>query len=256
MKIICAANQKGGVGKTTTIVNLASELAKKNKVLIIDLDPQGNCSKTLSQGVSTFDFDMTVALLFDKPKVADIHKLIRPTYAGDLEISNLFLIPADFNLSRVIETSLTKINRERILEKHLKKISNDFDYVLLDTPPNLSLTTLNAIQASELIIIPVDAGAYSLDGISPLLDAVEEIKDTDANYCIVRNEMDRRNTLINEFIDQELESVSEHVLDTVIRRSEHVSQSNALSIPVRFYKKGSTINNDYSSLAKELSSRL
>lgn len=252
MNVFSFANQKGGVGKTTSIVNVATELAKQNKVLVIDLDPQGNCSKTLSNGQTKFDFDMTIACLFDKPKVTVIQDLIVPALAGDNVINNLFLIRADYQLSRVIETSLTKINRERILEKHLNKISKDYDYVLLDTPPNLSLTTLNAIQASELIIIPIDSGAYSLDGISPLLDAVEEIKDDEANFCILRNEVDSRNSLINNFIDTELEAVSNNVLKSIIRRSEHVSQANALSMPLRFYKAGSIINNDYHSLAKEI----
>ncbi|MGF1832063.1 ParA family protein [Photobacterium angustum] len=252
MVVISLANQKGGVGKTTTIVNLASELARKNKVLVIDLDPQGNCSKTLLNGQTNFDFNETIACLFDKPKMVNIVDLITPAQAADNSIDNLFLIPADYQLSRVIETSLTKINRERILEKQLGKILNDYDFVLLDTPPNLSLTTLNAIQASELIIIPIDSGAYSLDGISPLLDAVDEIKGDEAKYCILRNEIDSRNTLINSYIDNELEVVRDNVLKSVIRRSEHLSQANALSMPIRFYKNGSIINNDYSSLAKEI----
>jgi chromosome partitioning protein len=152
----------------------------------------------------------------------------------------------------VIETSLTKINRERILEKQLVKLVDNYDYVLLDTPPNLSLTTLNAIQASRRILIPVDSGAFSLDGISPLLEAIEEVKDDEANYLILRNEVDVRNTVINEFIDEELETDQDKVLPMVIRRSEHVGQANAVSMPVRFYKPSSLINNDYKKLAKHL----
>ncbi|WP_155483540.1 ParA family protein, partial [Vibrio harveyi] len=122
------------------------------------------------------------------------------------------VVPADFQLSRIIETSLTKINRERILDKQLARLGERYDFILLDTPPNLSLTTLNAIQASDLILIPVDSGAFSLDGISPLLEAVSEIKDDDANYLILRNEVDVRNTVINEFIEEELEVAKEKVL--------------------------------------------
>ncbi|MEZ9399656.1 ParA family protein, partial [Vibrio splendidus] len=123
------------------------------------------------------------------------------------------------------------------------------DFILLDTPPNLSLTTLNAIQASDLILIPVDSGAFSLDGISSLLEAVYEIKEDEGNYLILRNEVDSRNTIINEFIDEELEVVQDKLLSVSVRRSEHVGQANAVSSPVRFYKSGSLVNNDYRKLA-------
>lgn len=251
-KVIGFANQKGGVGKTTTTINSGAELAKKSKVLIMDLDPQGNTSETLCNGQSSFEFDETLAALFDKPKTVNLPDLIRPAMAGDKVIDNLFLAPSDFQLSRVIETSLTKINRERILEKHLNKLGDEYDYILLDTPPNLSLTTLNAIQASDLIVIPVDAGKFSLNGIRPLLEAIEEIKDDEVNYKILRNEVDSRNTLINGFVEQELEAVSERLLKTIVRRSEHVGQANVMCAPVRFYKSGSVVNNDYQSLVKEV----
>lgn len=214
-KVISAANQKGGVGKTTTLVNLGAELARKRKVLVVDLDPQSNCTKTLT-GQRHFQFEETVAAMFDKPKVVSIVDLIRPALLDGEPIQNLDVVPADFQLSRIIETSLTKINRERILEKQLAKLGETYDFILLDTPPNLSLTTLNAIQASDLIL---------------------------------RNEVDVRNAVINEFIEDELEITKDKVLSVTIRRSEHVSQANAVSAPVRFYKSGSLVNNDYRKLA-------
>ncbi|MDD9196846.1 ParA family protein [Aliivibrio sp. S3MY1] len=252
MRIISVANQKGGVGKTTTVINVAAELARKKRTLIIDLDPQGNTSKALSCGVGEFDFELSSAYLFDKPKIANIKDTIRPALAGEKEIENLYLIPADIQLSRVIETSLTKINRERILSRHLAEINTLFDFVILDTPPNLSLTTLNAIQCSDLVLIPVDSGAFSIDGVSPLLDALDEIKEGDSNYKIFRNEVDSRNGLINGFLDAELKHVAENVLSSSVRRSEHISQANALSNPVRFYKSGSTVVNDYKRLTQEI----
>ena len=253
MKIISFANQKGGVGKTTTVINLASELSRKKRVLVIDLDPQGNCTKTLT-GQRNFDFDATIAAMFDKPKLVSLNDLIQPArICGEDVIENLDIAPADFQLSKVIETSLTKINRERILEKQLAKLTGNYDYVLLDTPPNLSLTTLNAIQASELVVIPMDSGAFSLDGISPLLEAVEEIKDEDGEFLILRNEVDNRNSIINDFLEESLEEVKEKIIPFVIRKSEHVTQSNALCSPVRFYKTGSLVNNDYRKLANYIS---
>lgn len=252
MIIVSLANQKGGVGKTTTTVNLGSEISRSKRVLVIDLDPQGNASKVLSNGKTAFEFNDSISALFDKPKNTNIRDLIRPVMAKDKQVDNFDFIAADYQLSRVIETSLTKINRERILEKHLNKIEDDYDIVLLDTPPNLSLTTLNAIQASDLILIPVDSGAFSLDGISPLLDAIDEIKDECSNFLILRNEIDSRNSLINKFISSELSAVQEKVLNITVRKSEDLSQANALSTPLRFYKSGSVVNNDYKALAKHI----
>ncbi|EGQ9712134.1 MULTISPECIES: ParA family protein [Vibrio harveyi group] len=251
MKIITIANQKGGTGKTTTVINLGAEIARKKRVLIIDLDPQGNCSKTLTGG-ETFDFEETVSYLFDKPKVADIAKLVRPVLHNDKEVENLWVIPSDIRLSYVIETSLTKINRERILEKHLEKIAQDFDVVLLDTPPNLSLTTLNALQASELMLIVVDSGVFSLDGISPLLEAGEEIKGEQPLYRILRNKLDKRSTIINEFISEELEVIKDMVLPHSVRTSEDITQAHTLSMPLRLFKKGSPVINDYRNLARQI----
>ncbi len=249
MKIISFANQKGGVGKTTTLINLASELARKHTVLIVDLDPQGNCSKTLT-GQKDFPVSETVAAMFDKPKVVSISDLIRETKADDKVIENLHLVPADMQLSPVIETSLSKINREKILERQLKKLGGLYDYVLLDTPPNLMLTTLNAFQASDFIVIPVDSGAYSLDGIQPLIDAIEEVKGDEFDFTIIRNEVDSRESVINEFIDEELGKIQDKVLPFMIRKSAEVAQANAVSSPVRFYKKNALVNLDYQKLTK------
>ncbi|MEZ9900184.1 ParA family protein [Vibrio breoganii] len=256
MKVFGFANQKGGVGKTTTLINLASELAKNKQVLVIDLDPQSNCTKALTSKRG-YGFDMSVAAMFDKPKVISLNDIIIPALDGGEDvIDNLYIAPSDFSLSKVIETSLTKINREQILEKQLKKLEKQYDYVLLDTPPNLSLTTLNALKASEFVIIPVDSGAFSLDGIDPLLEAIEEVTDEEPNYVIVRNEVDARNAIINDYLDDELETTEYNILPFQIRKTESIGQAHALYTPLRFYKPGSVVNNDYRKLAKFVSEEL
>ncbi|MDG3089151.1 ParA family protein [Vibrio hannami] len=253
MNIIAMANQKGGVGKTTSGVNLAAELARKHRVLFLDLDPQGNATELLCNGEKVFEFDETIASLFDKPKVTCLDDVIRPAMVEEDEIENLFVVPADFQLSRVIETSLTKINRERILEKHLAKMKFEADFVVLDTPPNLSLTTLNAIQASELVVVAVDSGKFSLNGVPPLLEAIEEIKDESDGYRILRNEVDSREKLINNFVGNQLKAIpDDRVFETIIRRDSNVGKANALSRPVRFYQPGSVVINDYRKAAKEI----
>ncbi|BCL74157.1 ParA family protein [Vibrio nigripulchritudo FTn2] len=249
MNIISVANQKGGVGKTTTAVNLTSELGRKKRTLLIDLDPQGNASTALT-GETSFPFEETIAALFDRPKVVDLLGLIQPLKIKDVRVDNIDFVPADIQLSRVIETSLTKINRERILDKQITKLRDKYDYIILDTPPNLSLTTLNAIQSSDLVIIPVDAGAFSLNGISPLLEAIEEIKGEDGNYRILRNEVDSRNSIINEFITDELTALPDNTFEFSIRSSTSIGKANALSLPLRFFEPGSLANNDYRKLAQ------
>lgn len=249
--IVSFQNQKGGVGKSSTALNVASQLATKNKVLFIDLDPQGNSSKTLT-GQKEFPFEDTIAAMFDRPKTHKLNDLIKPAKIGGGEIiSNLDIVVADMQLSRVIETSLSKINRERILEKQLHDVDG-YDYVILDCPPNLSLTSLNAIQASDATIIVVDSGSFAIDGIVPLLDATDEIKEDEANVYFLRNKVDSRNKVMNDHIDEELSAVQDMVLPLTIRQAQAVEHANKNRMPVKFFNKGALVNNDYSKLASKI----
>jgi len=261
---IAVINQKGGVGKTTTVINLATRFAELGKqVLAFDLDPQGNLSTVLSGG--QYDFDMTVADLFDKPKRVDVHAAIIQGKANEEPIPNLYLVPADIRLSRVIEQSLTQIHRERILMRHLDKLDGQFDIILLDCPPNLSLTSTNAMMAADMFLIPVDGGSFSLNGLADLLDALEEVKETEqVPYFAFRNELAKQNKLINEFLDEQLQGLRERigergtggVLNASIRREEAIGQASVTSVPLRYYRPGALAMMDYKDLANEVLSKV
>ena len=251
-KIIAVTNQKGGVGKTTTTINLGDTFARAGrKTLIIDLDPQGNASSVLSAGETRFD--KSVAELFSNAKSTNINDVIQAAVVGAEPINNLFFIPADIYLSRVIEQSISLFHREKILSKHLENLDASFDYVILDCPPNLSLTTTNALLAADLFLVPVDGGSFSANGLSDLLDALEEIRETDdINYRIFRNEFDVRNSLINDWLDVQLGSVKENVLNTKVRKAEAIGQASVEVKTLYYYKKGNVAINDYRALANEL----
>ncbi|SON51576.1 ParA family protein [Vibrio tapetis] len=248
-KVIALLNQKGGVGKTTTAINLSDTLANQGfKVLGIDLDPQGNFSKVVSGGEASFQ--KNVMQLFLKDNNVDISQLI--TISKDTH--NFSYIPTDIRLSRVIESGLTLSFREHRLSKHLDKIKEQYDFIILDCPPNLSLTTTNAIVAADLFLMPVNSGVFALDGLEDLLDALNEVGQGEMlNYYVFRNEVAVTNKKINAAIDEDLSYIaSNRVLNTSVRRCEEIGQASFMSLPLSKYKKGSVAINDYKALVKEV----
>lgn len=256
MKTLAVINQKGGVGKTTTVINLSAQLAHQGqRVLVIDLDPQANLTVVMTGG--QYQFECSITDVFESAKKNPIQKAIIPVQANGVELANLFICPTDIRLSRVIEQSLTKVHRERILLKQLETIVDDFDIVILDCPPNLSLTSVNAMMAADMFLIPVDGGSFSLNGLADLLDALEEVKESEAiNFAVFRNEFAKSNKLINTFLDEQLAALVGKVLTTSIRRSEDVGQAIVSGQTLLHYKPTSLALTDYKSLANEVLQRI
>jgi len=247
-KVIAITNQKGGVGKTTTVVNLAAGLAMADmRVLVIDADAQANCSSGLGITRGALNKSIYNALIESEP-------LINVTL--DTELDGLKLVPADQNLSGAVVELLEIPEREFRLKLLLEPVLESFDFILIDTPPSLNILTLNALVAADSVLVPMQCEYFALEGLSDLMDTLNRVRGTLNPALEVRGILltmfDERTNLSSQVREELLSHFPDKIFETVIPRNIRLAEAPSFGKPALLYDIRSKGSESYIRLAREI----
>ena len=250
-KIIAIANQKGGVGKTTTAINLSSCLAEAGqRVLTIDFDPQGNATSGLGLEKGQIEDTVYEMMLGD----CSFEDCLQREVQEDLDV-----LPSDSNLSGAEIELLDVENKEFVLKSHLDQVKNDYDFIIIDCPPSLSLLTLNALVAADTVLVPIQCEYYALEGLSQVLRTINIVKrkmnPSLEMEGVVFTMYDARTNLSLEVVENVKNNLNEKIYKTIIPRNVRLAEAPSHGMPINIYDSKSTGAESYRLLAAEVISR-